>query len=137
MKKIEAQTEAPTAGMSSANSLIGTEEHKFQRAQRELHESMVEHFKDMDERGCVNKYEKNLLKQGVLFQPIKLAMFGMRPDELREREQHIKNGHGHTLGRPGSGASFRSQKSSRSVSSLGRAPPRKLNDEIPEVRLAN
>ena len=67
MKKIEQQAEAPVAGLSTANNLIGTEEHNFQKAMKELKENMVEHYNDMDERGCLNKYEKNLLKQGVLF----------------------------------------------------------------------
>lgn len=98
---------------------------------------MVEHYKDMDERGFLNKYEKNLLKMGVLFEPIKLTIFGLRVDELMEREHYIKNGQGHALGRPSSGGSFRSAKSSRSISSLGRPPPMKLNDDMSEVKMKN
>jgi hypothetical protein len=87
---------------------------------------MVNFYKDMAARGCLNRYEKNLLKQGVLFKPIKLAVFGMRPDELQEKELFIKNGHG-LPGRPSSGASLRSVKS---ASSMGRGPPRRPNDDM-------
>ena len=53
---------------------------------------MIEAYKDMDQRGCLNKYEKNLMKQGVMFRPIKLAILGLRDDEITEREIKIKKG---------------------------------------------
>lgn len=129
---MEEKAEGPlqtAGGIGSAKTLMGAEEHVFMKAHNELRENMVAHYKDMDTRGCLNKYEKNLLRSGVLFKPIKLAIYGMRPDEIREKELYMKEGQGLSA-RPSSGTSLRSQKSTRSISSLGRAPPRKANDDI-------
>ena len=58
----------------------------------------------MDRRGYLLKNEKEFIKQGVMFNHIKLAVFGMRPDELRERMYFIKSGQYDKL-RPSSGQS--------------------------------
>ena len=44
----------------------------------------------MKQRGCINKFEISFLNQGSLFAALKLAVFGMRPDEIQEREYFIK-----------------------------------------------
>jgi hypothetical protein len=60
----------------------------------------------MDSRGRFGKLEKKFIKSGVLFRPIKLMIFGMRPDELTERITYINQGNPIvTYGRPSSGMS--------------------------------
>jgi len=44
----------------------------------------------MDKAGYLTKESKAFLKSGVVFKPIKLAMFGMRPEEIDERLHYIK-----------------------------------------------
>jgi len=46
----------------------------------------------MESRGYLTKEAKRFLKAGVVFMPIKLAMFGMRPEELDERKHYIVTG---------------------------------------------
>ena len=53
---------------------------------------MLSFYKENDSRGCINHYEKKFLRIGVVFRPIKLAIFGMRQDDLNERKDLIKNG---------------------------------------------
>jgi hypothetical protein len=53
---------------------------------------MLSFYKENDSRGCINHYEKKFLKMGVVFRPIKLAIFGMRQEDLNERTILLKNG---------------------------------------------
>ena len=46
----------------------------------------------MDQRGYLSKEAKRFLKSGVVFRPIKLAIFGMRTEELDERKHYIVTG---------------------------------------------
>jgi len=46
----------------------------------------------MDRRGYLSTTERKLIKSGVVFRPIKLAVYGMRPEELNERALYIKSG---------------------------------------------
>ena len=68
------------------------------------------------QRGSLNKYEKSFLKGGVVFKPIKLAVYGMRADELEEKEHLIKSGK-LLAARPVSAGSAHSKGSGFSMSS--------------------
>lgn len=46
----------------------------------------------MDKAGYITKEAKRFLKSGVVFAPIKLALFGVRPEEMDERRHYIKTG---------------------------------------------
>lgn len=46
----------------------------------------------MDNLGYLSKEAKSFLKRGVVFKPIKLAIFGIRPEEIDERTHYIKTG---------------------------------------------
>ena len=46
----------------------------------------------MNHRGYFGQVEKKFLKQGIVFKPIKLAIFGMRVEELDAREYVIRYG---------------------------------------------
>lgn len=51
------------AGMkNSVNTLMGAEEQIYHSTLKEMRENQIDHFKDMDQRGCLNKFEKNLLR---------------------------------------------------------------------------
>lgn len=71
---------------------------------------MIDYHKDMERRGYIGKKEKDFMKSGVVFNTIKLAIYGMRPDELTERTYLIKTGQYDKI-RPGSGQSRMSRKS--------------------------
>lgn len=77
---------------------------------------MIAYMKEQIQRGSLNKYEKNFIKGGVVFKPIKLAIYGMRADELEEKEHLIKSGK-FSLARPVSAGSVQSKGSGLSVSS--------------------
>jgi len=66
----------------------------------------------MDRRGYLTKESKRFLKSGVVFRPLKLAIFGMRPEELDERKHYIVTGQQHLI-RPDSAQSNRSTSSSK------------------------
>ena len=67
---------------------------------------MIEYVKQMKARGALNQTEIKLLKSGVVFKPIKLAIFGMRTEEITEREYFIKkNGRLHKTNRVNSAKS--------------------------------
>lgn len=53
---------------------------------------MLSFYKENDSRGCINNFEKKFLKMGVVFRPIKLAIFGMRQEDLNERTILMKSG---------------------------------------------
>ena len=72
--------------------LMGTEEINYNKAMEELETLYLNYYKEMDRRGYMNHGEKKFLKQGVMFSTIKLAIFGMRPDEITERTTLIKMG---------------------------------------------
>ena len=64
----------------------------------------------MTRRGYIGKKESDFLKQGVIFETLKLALYGMRPDEIRERTYLIKTGQYDKI-RPSSGQSRMSKMS--------------------------
>lgn len=47
---------------NSVNTLMGAEEQIYHSTLKEMRENQIDHFKDMDQRGCLNKFEKNLLR---------------------------------------------------------------------------
>lgn len=53
---------------------------------------MIDYIKDMRKRGYIGEKEISFLKQGVMFNTIKLAIFGFRPDDLMERKHLIESG---------------------------------------------
>lgn len=69
-----------------------------------------------EQQQSLNKFEKSFLKGGVVFKPIKLAVYGMRADELEEKEHTIKSGK-FLLARPVSAGSVHSKGSGFSMSS--------------------
>jgi hypothetical protein len=79
-------------GMGSNTELIGTEETSYQNALTKLRGMLLEYYKEMETRGYINAKEKHFFKSGVMFQTLKLALYGFRPDEITEREVMIKTG---------------------------------------------
>ena len=79
-------------GPKSAGLLKGQEEVQYQNSLKFIQETLINYFRDMDRRGYLSKAEKKLIKSGVVFRPIKLAVYGMRPEELNERALYIKSG---------------------------------------------
>ena len=69
---------------------MGAEEQNFQKTHQEMRQNMINHCKDWDKKGFLNRFERAFLKQGVMFKPIKYDVFGMRVDEIQEREMYIK-----------------------------------------------
>ena len=53
---------------------------------------LINYTKEMDNLGYLSKEAKSFLKRGVVFKPIKLAIFGIRPEEIDERTHYIKTG---------------------------------------------
>jgi|TARA_B110000285_G_C15003449_1_gene552609 hypothetical protein len=51
----------------------------------------------MKKRGYLREKEIAFLKSGVIFNVLKLVMFGMRPDNLLERKQLIREGKYHLV----------------------------------------
>ena len=49
----------------------------------------MEYVKDMQKRGALGDEEIAFLKEGIVFYTLKLAMFGMRPDDILERKHLI------------------------------------------------
>lgn len=47
---------------------------------------MISYAQDMKKRGYLREKEIAFLKSGVIFNVLKLVMFGMRPDNLLERK---------------------------------------------------
>ena len=67
----------------------------------------------MIKRGYLTPAEQKFIKSGVVWKPIKMAVYGMRPDEIDEKVFFIKKKQYHML-RPLSGDSSKSLKSSTS-----------------------
>lgn len=72
----------------------------------EFQERLIDTYKDEESRGNITPAIKRFLLKGVMFKTLKLAVFGMRIDELKEREHLIKLGT--YEGRPSSGQSRKS-----------------------------
>ena len=51
---------------------------------------MIDYMKDMKKRGYIGSKEVRFLESGIMFNTIKLAIFGFRPDDLMERKHLIK-----------------------------------------------
>jgi len=86
------KNEMIVVGGANASMLMGSEEIEFQKTKKFLQGQLISYYKEMHARGFIGKVENKFIKQGVVFKPIKLAVFGMRPEELEERELYIKNG---------------------------------------------
>jgi len=67
----------------------------------------------MIKRGYLSPSEQKFIKSGVVWKPIKMAVYGMRPDEIEEKVFFIKKKQYHMV-RPLSGGSNKSLKSSTS-----------------------
>ena len=79
-------------GIGGNTVLIGTEEQSFNKAMDELEAIMLKYYKEMDRRGYMKHGEKKFFQAGVMFQTLKINIFGMRPDEINERKTLIKMG---------------------------------------------
>ena len=51
----------------------------------------------MRRRGYLQEKEISFLKSGVVFVTLKIGLFGMRPDNLLERKQLIRDGKYHLV----------------------------------------
>lgn len=85
--------------------MISSDEMKFQQTKMDLQKKIVAYYQDMERKGHLTQAEKRFLKQGVVFQTLKLSLFGFRPQDLRDRELLILKGKIHLISRPGSGLS--------------------------------
>jgi len=47
-----------------------------------MRDIIINYYKDMIRRGYIGKKEIDFFKQGVVFDTLKLVVYGMRPDEL-------------------------------------------------------
>jgi len=116
MMKVET-TNNPTTSIGNSR-LMGKEELEFQQTKQEITNKMIAYMKEQVQRGSLNKYEASFLKGGVVFKPIKLAVYGMRADELEEKEHLIKS-RKFLVARPVSAGSARSKGSGFSMGSHG------------------
>ena len=96
---------------SNASNLIGVEEVEFQKIYKILNSQLIHYTKEMIKRGYLNQNEQKFIKQGVVWKPIKMAVYGMRPDEIEEKVFYIKQKQFHMV-RPVSAGSNKSLRSS-------------------------